>query len=412
MTRLKTRVGLAASAILAVAASLLAGAPAAHATVTQAAGATAPGTTSTKPDVNYRSATTYQATASGTSTTFRFYARGGTADEKFTAHVYATNSSGQPTDKLGTSSEVTVHAGQAAGWVSAALPGVAITAGTKYALAVAWGPTTQGAYVYYTPSTGAGFWQQTSYPAATSTWGTIGVNDQKWAFALDVNNSASDDDGTQAAVVHGWGSVVAGDEFNGTSVDTSKWGLYNGPGHAGNGRRLPQQITEGNGYLTITGLPNGDSGGMDWNNGQMYGRWEARMRVNQVDTGGHPYHPVLILWPDSEDWPDGGEYDYAESNAGSTTMNAFLHYGDGTSDGAQEGFSTTVDLTQWHNYAIEWTSGHITGYLDGQQWFTTSDSFVQAPGPMHETIQLDDFFPDGGLNQATMDVNWLRMYDV
>ncbi len=224
--------------------------------------------------------------------------------------------------------------------------------------------------------------------------------------------NAAADDGTQAAVVHGWGSVVAGDEFDGTTVDTGKWGLYDGPGHAGNGRRLPSQITEGGGHLTITGTPDGDSGGMAWLEGQTHGRWEARMRVAQDDAGGHPYHPVLILWPDSDQWPAGGEFDYAESDAGSSEMDAFLHYPDGSSDGAQEGFSTSVDLTQWHNYAIEWTGDHVTGYLDGQQWFTTSDDFIQPPGPMHQTIQLDDFFSDGGLNRATMDVDWVRMYDV
>jgi hypothetical protein len=31
---------------------------------------------------------------------------------------------------------------------------------------------------------------------------------------------------------------------------------------------------------------------------------------------------------------------------------------------------------------------------------------------MHQTIQLDDFFPDDGLNRAQMQVDWVRMYDV
>jgi beta-glucanase (GH16 family) len=189
-------------------------------------------------------------------------------------------------------------------------------------------------------------------------------------------------------------------------------GIYDGPGHAGNGCRCPAQVTEGDGALTITGLPNGDSGGMAWKNGQTYGRWEVRMRVTQDDTGGHAYHPVLILWPDSDNWPDGGELDYAETDAGSPKIEAFLHYGDGTPDGAQEAFSHDVDLTQWHNYAIEWTSGHIVGYLDGQEWFSTTDNFVQPPGPMHQTIQLDDFFPNGGLNRAQMQADWVRTYNV
>lgn len=222
--------------------------------------------------------------------------------------------------------------------------------------------------------------------------------------------AAPQDDGPQAAVQHGWGKPVGGDEFNGTAVDQSKWGIYDGPGHNGNGCRCPKQVTEGNGMLTITGLPNGDSGGMAWHGGQTHGRWETRMRITQNNTGGHPYHPVLTLWPDSDKWPSGGELDYAETDAGAPDMSAFLHYGNGSADGAQEAFSAPVDITQWHNYAIEWTGDHITGYLDGNQWFTTNNPAVQPPGPMHHTIQLDDFFPGGGLNQAQMQLDWTRMY--
>lgn len=174
------------------ASGLVAAAPA-DAAISQAVGASAPGTTSVAPNLDGRSGSTYTASVSGTSSTFRFYASGGSAAQRFTAHVYATNSSGQPTTKLGTSAEVTVNPGQAAGWVSAALPGLSITAGTRYTLAVAWGPTTRGALVYYTPETGAGFWQRTTYPAATSTWGTIGVNDERWAFALDVDTGGTPD---------------------------------------------------------------------------------------------------------------------------------------------------------------------------------------------------------------------------
>jgi hypothetical protein len=128
------------------------------------------------------------------------------------------------------------------------------------------------------------------------------------AHASEASRVSPADDGTQAAVVRNWGAVAGGDEFNGTSVDQSTWGIYDGPGHDGNGCRCPAQVTEGDGALTVTGLPNGDSGGMAWKNGQTYGRWEVRMRVTQDDTGGHPYHPVLILWPDSDNWPDAPDH--------------------------------------------------------------------------------------------------------
>jgi hypothetical protein len=217
-------------------------------------------------------------------------------------------------------------------------------------------------------------------------------------------------DGLQAARLFGWGPAVAGDEFSGARLNTGMWSVYNGPGHNGNGCRCPRQVTVGGGLLTITGLPNGDSGGIAWRAGQRYGRWEARMRVAQTDTGGHPYHPVLILWPDSDKWPSGGEIDYAEANAGEFRVGAFLHYGNGTASGAQESHSTMVDLAGWHNYAVEWTPDHIAGYVDGRLWFRTAGASVQPPGPMHQTIQLDDLYPGGGLNRAQLSVAWLRIY--
>lgn len=191
-------------------------------------------------------------------------------------------------------------------------------------------------------------------------------------------------------------------------MDSKKWDVYDGPGHAGNGCRCPDQVTVTDGHLTIAGEPNGDSGGMAWKQGQQYGRWEVRMRVNQEDQGGNPYHPVLILWPDSNEWPEGGELDYAEANAGENKMQAFLHYGDGSENGGQQEFSTEADLTQWHNYAFEWTPDAMVGYIDGKEWFRSEDDVVQPPGPMHQTIQLDNFFPENGLNPATMDVDWVR----
>jgi hypothetical protein len=48
-------------------------------------------------------------------------------------------------------------------------------------------------------------------------------------------------DGVQAAVLRGWGRVVAGDEFSYVGApDPQKWKLYDGLGHAGKGIRSPK----------------------------------------------------------------------------------------------------------------------------------------------------------------------------
>jgi hypothetical protein len=214
-------------------------------------------------------------------------------------------------------------------------------------------------------------------------------------------------DGTQAATVLGWGTPVDGDEFTGTALDTSRWGVYDGPGHNGNGKRRPSQIAVANGVMTMSGTADGTTGGMEFKRDRLYGRWETRM---QVPPGDSRYHPVLILWPEAEDWPVGGEVDYAETAAGSSTVDFFLHY---SASNKQTMASKTLDITQWHNYAVEWTSTGIRGYIDGALWFTDTNPAHLPPRSMHQTIQLD-WFPSGATSTrpSAMNVAWMRYYSL
>jgi beta-glucanase (GH16 family) len=213
----------------------------------------------------------------------------------------------------------------------------------------------------------------------------------------------------RAAVLHKWGSPVAGDEFNYTGAPkAAKWSVYNSPGHAGNGLRRPSQIKVDGSKAILTGTSAGTTGGMAAKfDRRKYGRWETRMRVSARDP---QYHPVLILWPDSGKWPCHGEIDYAEGTSTSTkVMNFFHHY---SCSNEQTHASRALDATQWHNYAVEWTPKAIVGYLDGVEWFRDAARSHQPPGPMHQTVQLD-WFPSGGAapRKTTMEVRWVRVYD-
>lgn len=136
-------------------------------------------------------------------------------------------------------------------------------------------------------------------------------------------------------------------------------------------------------------------------------------------SNGNDYHPVLIIWPDSENGNDG-EYDLLENGSpGEANPEAYLHKPI-TSGSTVSQFHFTgpsIDLTLFHNFAIEWTSGGITLYVDGVQWgYATggADSThgnVQAMGSGHLTMQLDNF---DGTDQtpATMEVEWVRAYSL
>jgi hypothetical protein len=221
------------------------------------------------------------------------------------------------------------------------------------------------------------------------------------------------DDGVQAAVVNKWGAVIDGDEFEYSGAPKSSlWGVYNGPGHNNNGRRVPSAFTVANGVLTCHGDTAGNSGGMAFARGRRYTRIEVRARVYATGDGsGSQYHAVLLLWPDAENWPRGGEYDYFETNVGDSGTQAFMHK-PGNDGNAQSSASLAVDITQWHNYAFEWLpGGRVTGWCDGKQWFSFAGSQYEAPGSMHPTIQLDNFggSPHKGAN---FDVKWVRIYAV
>jgi len=219
---------------------------------------------------------------------------------------------------------------------------------------------------------------------------------------------AATSDGSQAATARGWGAVVAGDEFSKAGApDSTKWSVFKGSGHAGNGVRSPQAWSVANGVATVSGDSAGTTGGMSAKFAQQkYGKWETRMRTNARDP---EYHPVLILWPNNNTSPNCAEIDYAEGSTNTAQIKFFLHYACGGSN-FQTTAAKTIDTTQWHNYAVEWTPAGITGYIDGVKTFSdTNPAHLPSVG-MHQTLQLD-WFPDGSATKPSqMQVDWVRVY--
>ena len=211
-------------------------------------------------------------------------------------------------------------------------------------------------------------------------------------------------EGVTAADRLGWGTPVREDDFTSGS---NQWNLYEGPGHAGEGERSPSAVTISDGVLVLTGDSQGTTGGMSWGEGQMYGRWEGRVRAPASDPS---YNALLLLWPDAEDFPAGGEIDFMEMlDPTRRTTDFFLHFDE---DDKQVNGQVEVDGTQWHNWAVEWTPDAITAYVDGEEWFRTTDPSTFPSGPMHLCIQLD-WFPDGSsdaVQESRMEVDWVRQY--
>jgi hypothetical protein len=211
---------------------------------------------------------------------------------------------------------------------------------------------------------------------------------------------------TSAAVVHGWGEPNMVEEFDGPLGP--EWQVYDGPGHVNNGVRSPEAIDVSDGLLTIRGDSAGTTGGMAWVPGQLHGRWEGRVRTPPSD---ETYNALLLLWPDAEDWPVGGEVDFMEMlDPSRQETKIFLHYGENNDQVVGE---VRTDATEWHNWAVEWTPDHIAVFLDGREWWRTTDTATFPPRAMHLAIQLD-WFPSQGdpndVQDSEMQVDWVKQY--
>lgn len=225
--------------------------------------------------------------------------------------------------------------------------------------------------------------------------------------------SGSSSDGVPtAAESQGW-ELVASEEFNGTSVDGSRWTIYNGEGNGGVGWRRPEAISVSDGTLKLTGR--GDvSGGMNWNGGRTYGRWEVRARSD----AGNGYAPNILMWPSSGNWPAEGEINIMEIPWGNRIQSLFVvHW---SQQNAQVSHIEPGDFTRWHTFALEWLPGRIRLFIDGEPIYTTHDPDIVGSlrYPMHIALQNDvgphdGFIPPRDAStpaEVSLEVDWVRLY--
>jgi beta-glucanase (GH16 family) len=222
--------------------------------------------------------------------------------------------------------------------------------------------------------------------------------------------TASNPGDTPSAVSADW-KPAGGDEFNGGSLDTAKWGTYDSVGGFGNGLRRPEAISQVDGNLRITAK--GDtSGGMADSFGQLYGRWEFRARTDM----GRGFGSAILLWPDSEKLDDG-EIDIMEVPFEKRDLAHFVVHS-GSGGNTLLGDSVPGDYSQWHTFAVEWLPDHITWYVDGKKQYEITDKARIPTTPMHLTIQLDQgpksdwiLAPDDTTPpEINLDVDWVHVY--
>ena len=89
------------------------------------------------------------------------------------------------------------------------------------------------------------------------------------------------------------------------------------------------------------------------------------------DQGRGGLNAVVLLWPVAEDWPVGGEIDWME------IMDPPARRPTSTCTTARRTSRRTArskdDATRWTAWALEWTPEKITGYVNGEEWYSTTD---------------------------------------
>jgi hypothetical protein len=236
------------------------------------------------------------------------------------------------------------------------------------------------------------------------THGFLGLLFPGWGETA--STAVSVGDGMTAGAKYGWQTPSGTTKFTDSSALLG-WYVYNGAGNGGYGRRTPDAISFANNTMIITGDEQGVTAGLAWWPGQQYGAWEVRVKVPE---GAPNYNPVVLLWPDAENWPTGGEVDFLEIQRDPLRqhVSAALHY---SPTNKWVSSDVKIDATQWHNYAVAWTPTAITAYVDGLPFATATDTSTFPPGSMHLCIQLDVGGTDlaGG---AQMMVAWARRYSL
>lgn len=195
-----------------------------------------------------------------------------------------------------------------------------------------------------------------------------------------------------------WGEPTRRSDFEGGAVPPD-WHPYGPePGHNKKGTRTPEAVTVADGAMTIEADAQGTTGAVSWHPGQKYGRWEACVQSEKAAGG---LNALLLLWPVAEDFPVGGEIDWMEITSDDRQETSFfLHYGENND---QDYGSVQHDSTQWSAYALEWTPEKMTAYVNGQEWYTNSETDHFPPGAMNMTMQLDYFGDAGGPTAMHMD---------
>ena len=273
-------------------------------------------------------------------------------------------------------------------------------------------------------------------------------------IAMIIPNSVIAAEGTSVTDVNSAGeyndsrkwSLVWSDEFDGTKLDTSKWSYETGSGHNNEKQYYTKDnISVSDGTLKITAKKESVSG-YPYTSGRIetitddgeklfvtkYGKIEARIKL----PAGTGLWPAFWMMPADNvygSWPLSGEIDIMEARGRLLNeVNGTIHFGEkrpfNRSLGGSYTLPSTTDITDYHVYGVEWKENLIIWYVDGVEfyrtsnWYTMTDGTVaEYPAPFNQEFYLilnlavgGDYdsgrTPSSSDLPGTMEVDYVRVY--
>jgi hypothetical protein len=211
----------------------------------------------------------------------------------------------------------------------------------------------------------------------------------------------------------GW-ELTFFDGFDGAYLDRAAWPIvFHGSTYWNGAFEWRQEnVVVWDGELTANSIASPDgwtSGGlnMGWN-GQIYGRWEVRARLDE----GKGTSAAILLWPTDGEYPP--EIDLLESPDPERHLTSMTVH----SEGQHEGHQVLSDASEWHTYAVDWLPDRITFYIDGVEAWTTTNRIPSEPmalGFMGFVASSEDEWFGGAPDASTpgvvgLHVDWVRIW--
>ena len=303
---------------------------------------------------------------------------------------------------------------------------------------------------------------------------TVGVIVGGALFTMPIDNAKSAGSPYPPTDSENWNpEPVWRDEFDGNSLDGTKWTALNGGWKDENQQvrncytRSDENINVSGGSLNLIGLykPGATCTGGNTKTGNFtsgfvqtknkayfkYGYIEARIKMPKNKSTWPGFWMSPNNSPYGPGWPDWGEIDIVETKGSNHQFAASdAHWRDKNTPTGQTGshrnrqgvispskFGTGNDTTEWHTYGVKWTEGKLEYFIDGELHhtiteFKNSNSTGSPNGPFDQDFFLrlnlaiggnyidapwdDPINSVGAANgegfPATMSVDYVRVYEM